>query len=87
MVGVIGILTSSTSVQAAETTAYAYDALGRLTNTTRSGSINVNVLGNYRYDPAGNRISVSSSGVPVPPSSGKKIIVVPIAGLGPIIGN
>lgn len=47
-----------------ETINYTYDADGRLTNVTHSGSINNNVLTNYTYDKADNRATLNVTGAP-----------------------
>jgi opacity protein-like surface antigen len=62
------------AAQAAETVTYSYDALGRLTATSSSGTVNAGVATSVGYDPAGNRSSYSVTGVggtppPPPPPS------------------
>ena len=47
-----------------ETINYVYDARGRLTNVTHSGSVNNNVATNYTYDKADNRNTVNVTGAP-----------------------
>lgn len=47
-----------------ETIAYTYDARGRLTNVTHTGSVNNNLVANYTYDKAENRVTVNVSGSP-----------------------
>ncbi|MEI9899099.1 MAG: hypothetical protein WDN31_02105, partial [Hyphomicrobium sp.] len=47
-----------------ETINYTYDARGRLTNVTHSGSVNNNLTSNYTYDKADNRVTVNVSGSP-----------------------
>jgi hypothetical protein len=48
---------------AAETITYTYDALGRLTSTASSGSVNNGISTTIGYDPAGNRSNyVSGTG-------------------------
>jgi hypothetical protein len=47
-----------------ETINYTYDARGRLTNVTHTGSVNNNVATNYTYDKADNRVTVNVSGAP-----------------------
>jgi len=44
---------------ASETVGYTYDALGRLTQVTRSGSVNNGTQSTYNYDGAGNRSSTN----------------------------
>lgn len=41
---------------------YTYDALGRLVQTSHSGTANSSVHSSYQYDAAGNRINVTVSG-------------------------
>lgn len=48
--------------RASETTTYSYDALGRLTATSSSGTVNNGVATSVGYDPAGNRSSYSVTG-------------------------
>lgn len=47
-----------------ETINYTYDARERLTNVTHSGSVNNNVMANYTYDKADNRVTVNVTGAP-----------------------
>ena len=47
-----------------ETINYVYDARGRLTNVTHSGSVNNNVTASYTYDKADNRNTVNVTGAP-----------------------
>ena len=42
---------------------YTYDALGRLTAVSNSGTVNRGVATTVSYDPAGNRINYSVTGV------------------------
>lgn len=58
---VLPIMISSVAV-ASETATYAYDALGRLVQVSRSGTINDGVNANYGYDPADNRTNVTVTG-------------------------
>ena len=53
---------------ASETITYSYDALGRLIQVARSGSVNNGASASYSYDPANNRTNVAVSGVSGPPS-------------------
>ena len=52
---------------AAETIAYSYDARGRLVKVERSGSVNNNVVTNYGFDKADNRILKNTTGSANPP--------------------
>lgn len=47
-----------------ETITYTYDARGRLTNVTHAGSVNNNLVANYTYDKAENRVTVNVTGSP-----------------------
>lgn len=58
------LLAGATSVSASETVTYTYDALGRLTNSASSGSVNNGVSTTINYDPAGNRSNYAVVGVP-----------------------
>ena len=46
---------------ASETIAYQYDALGRLTKVSRTGTVNNGANACYTYDPANNRTNVTAS--------------------------
>ena len=59
----------STALTATETITYTYDALGRLVQVARSGSINNGVTGSYAYDAADNRTQVTVTGAAVSPPS------------------
>lgn len=50
------------AAQAGETVTYTYDALGRLTATSTTGSVNNGVSTAVGYDPAGNRSSYAVEG-------------------------
>jgi YD repeat-containing protein len=54
------VLTSK--VWATETVTYAYDALGRLTSSIHSGSVNNGQQTTYALDPAGNRTNTTTTG-------------------------
>ncbi len=49
---------------ASETINYVYDAKGRLVQVTRSGTINNNIVANYSFDRADNRVNVNVTGAP-----------------------
>jgi YD repeat-containing protein len=59
------------AAQASETTTYTYDALGRLTATSSTGTVNNGVATSVGYDPAGNRsnyaVTGAGGGAPPPP--------------------
>lgn len=73
----IGIPSAAT---ASETTSYSYDALGRVTTVSHSGTVNNGLQAQYTYDPADNRTNVTVTGASSnsPPS---RVIVVPLNGL------
>jgi len=52
---------------AAETIAYRYDARGRLVRVERSGTVNNNVVTNYIFDKADNRLVKTTTGSSNPP--------------------
>jgi YD repeat-containing protein len=52
----------ASAASASETVAYSYDALGRLTATTTTGSVNNGAGSAIAYDPAGNRTAYSVTG-------------------------
>lgn len=54
----VAILMAAFGAHSAETITYTYDALGRLVQVVRTGSVNNNVQATYTLDPAGNRVSV-----------------------------
>ena len=56
----LGLLLSS-SAQAGETITYTYDALGRLVQVQRSGTVNNGASAAYSYDPANNRTNVTTT--------------------------
>jgi hypothetical protein len=47
-----------------ETVNYSYDVHGRLVKVQHSGTINNNVVANYSYDKADNRVNVNVTGAP-----------------------
>jgi hypothetical protein len=49
---------------ASETVNYTYDAKGRLVKVEHSGSVNNNIVTNYSFDKADNRVNVNVTGVP-----------------------
>lgn len=51
-----------TTVSAAETANYTYDALGRVVRVERSGGPSNGEQADYSYDPAGNRSNVTVTG-------------------------
>jgi len=63
-----GLLLAASSIalagaaEAGETTTYTYDALGRLTGTSSTGTVNQGVSTSVGYDPAGNRSSYAVTG-------------------------
>lgn len=58
-----GILLPVSAVSfAAETTAYAYDAKGRLVRVVKAGSVNNGVTTTYEYDKADNRRNIKTTG-------------------------
>ncbi|WP_245409654.1 hypothetical protein [Allosphingosinicella vermicomposti] len=64
-------------VSASETTAYKYDALGRLVQTNVSGGANNGLANQISYDPAGNRENYQTTGAK--PRT-RKVIVLPLNG-------
>lgn len=51
-------------VGAAETVSFSYDALGRLTQSASTGSVNNGVTASLSYDAAGNRTNYTVTGSP-----------------------
>lgn len=61
------VIAMAGAAEAGETVTYSYDALGRLTATSSSGTVNNGVATGIGYDPAGNRSSYAVSGAAGPP--------------------
>jgi len=57
----VGAALAAGPALAGETIAYSYDALGRLTKVSRSGTINAGATACYAYDKANNRSNVTSA--------------------------
>lgn len=55
-------LALASAAEAGETVTFSYDALGRLTATASSGTVNNGVATGIAYDPAGNRSAYNVSG-------------------------
>ena len=49
---------------ASETVNYTYDAKGRLVKVEHTGTVNNNVVSNYSFDKADNRVNVNVTGAP-----------------------
>ena len=49
---------------ASETVTYTYDAKGRVVKVEHSGTVNNNVVANYSFDKADNRVNVNVTGAP-----------------------
>jgi YD repeat-containing protein len=64
------VLALASAADAGETVSYSYDALGRLTAATSSGTVNDGVATSLAYDPAGNRSAYTVSGVNSPSVAG-----------------
>lgn len=59
--GVLGVPLQAQAQSQASTTAYTYDALGRLVQVEKSGGQQGNAARTYEYDRVGNRIAFASS--------------------------
>jgi coenzyme F420-reducing hydrogenase delta subunit len=57
-------LAAVAAAKASETQTYSYDARGRLVRVQHNGSVNANVVTNYVYDKADNRILKNVTGAP-----------------------
>jgi YD repeat-containing protein len=57
-------LAAAAAAIASETISYSYDARGRLVRVDHAGTVNANVVTNYIYDKADNRIVRNTTGVP-----------------------
>jgi hypothetical protein len=75
----VTLLSVTSPALAEETTTYTYDALGRLTNSAHSGTVNPGLNQAYSHDAADNRTNVTVTGSPY--SSTARFIVVPLNGL------
>ena len=60
---------------ASETITYQYDALGRLVQVTRAGTVNNGASAAYTYDPANNRTNVTTT---APPGGGGMVLKQPV---------
>ena len=63
-VALIVLLVLGAAAYAAETISYTYDARGRLVRVSHSGSVNNNVVTNYVYEKADNRVLKNTTGAP-----------------------
>jgi hypothetical protein len=71
----------SAQASANETTTYTYDALGRLTNSATTGTVNSGMNVAATFDAAGNRTDYTVTGSTNTPSSGGGgVIVLPLNG-------
>lgn len=81
--GALVLVLVPTLAAASETVAYSYDAKGRLTTVTHSGSVNNNIVANYTFDPADNRTNLTVSGsrfsTPL-----MRVVTVPLRGGTPV---
>jgi len=57
-------LLCATAAAASETITYTYDARGRLTQVSHSGSVNNGVTTTYSHDKAHNRTNKTTTGAP-----------------------
>lgn len=81
MAAIAAFGTFSLSAQAAETTTYTYDALGRVTGVSHSGGDNDGMATTLSYDPAGNRTQYAVTGSKNRGlGSNMTIVVVPLNG-------
>ncbi len=54
----------SSTAGANENITYSYDAKGRLVSVQHAGTVNNNVVSNYSFDKADNRVNVNVTGAP-----------------------
>ena len=57
----LSLLLLGAPAHASETITYTYDALGRLVQVTRAGTVNNGANAAYTYDPANNRTNVTTT--------------------------
>lgn len=74
---VFAVALAPACIQAAETTAYRYDALGRLIKADQTNGA-ANLHEDFHYDPAGNRTLHAVDGSPN--GSATSAIVLPLSG-------
>lgn len=72
-------LAAVNSADASETITYNYDALGRLVQSTTSGTVNNGLTTATVYDSANNRSSQTVSGA-TKSGNGVRVVVVPLNG-------
>lgn len=77
---VVCALLAAPAAAAQETTTYTYDALGRLQESQITQGPNTGTDTKIEYDSAGNRKNYVVTGATGTPSSGTKVIVVPLNG-------
>ena len=77
--GTIMLALCSSTVSAAETTTYQYDAKGRLTQVAHAGGRANGAIAAYAYDVADNRTQATVAGAPA------RVVVVPLNGLQVIV--
>lgn len=64
LIGLVSLVTVAGLASAAETISYTYDAKGRVTLVTHTGTVNNNVVANYTFDTADNRKNIKVTGAP-----------------------
>jgi hypothetical protein len=74
------VLGMSAPASAGETTSYSYDALGRLTASGRSGTVNNGLQQSYSHDAADNRSNLTVTGSSFN-GAPQRVIAVPLNGL------
>ena len=67
LVALILLVILGAAAYAAETVTYSYDARGRLIRVSHAGSVNNNVVTNYTYDGADNRLTKATNNSSNPP--------------------
>ena len=70
----VAALLAATSLSAAETVTYTYDALGRLVKVEHAGGSNSGMQQTTTFDPAGNRSNYTVTGARI------RVIVLPLNG-------
>lgn len=63
-VAFIVLIVLGVAAYADEIISYTYDARGRLVRVSHSGSVNNNVVTNYVYEKADNRVLKNTTGAP-----------------------
>lgn len=76
----IALLSAASSASATENVTYTYDALGRLTQSSTTGTVNNGLSASVSYDAADNRTNYTVSGSSNNSLPVVAVVVIPLAG-------